>query len=102
MSSWWHVEFAVIPAGKQAGDEEDVEMWVESANSRDALLCATARLLLNDGDLLHGAHVSPPFEKRGKEYCVPVTDLERLQNRTPESMADLIRTRRLGRHDGRG
>jgi hypothetical protein len=58
--SWWHVAFAVIPAGKKAGDEEDVEMWIEAASSRDALLCAAARLMLAAGELIHDVHVSAP------------------------------------------
>ena len=61
--AWWHVEFSIIPLGKQAGDEEGVGMWVEAASSRDALLIGCARLMLADGELIHQAHVSAPREK---------------------------------------
>lgn len=56
--SWWQIEFSII--GQDNEDSCDVEMWVQAASSRDALLSASARLLLKDGDLIHTAHVSAP------------------------------------------
>lgn len=59
---WWCVSFSVILVGGEAGDEEEVEIYAQAPSSRDALLCATARLRMRKGEMLHMTHVGAPHK----------------------------------------
>jgi len=56
--SFWKVGFEILPGD---GRVVETEIVTEAANSRDALLSASARLILKDGERLHAAHLSPPL-----------------------------------------
>lgn len=56
--SWWKVSFQIL-----SGDGHTVETAIctQAANSRDAVLSASARLLLHEGERLHAIQLSPPL-----------------------------------------
>lgn len=56
--SWWKVGFQILPGD---GTTVETEIVTEAATSRDAVLSAAARLLIDDGERLTAVYVSPPL-----------------------------------------
>lgn len=62
--NWWKVNFEILPGD---GRVVETEIVTQAANSRDAVLSASARLLLNEGERLHAIHLSPPLLTKPSE-----------------------------------
>lgn len=57
MLHWWKVGFEILPGD---GSVEETEIITQAATSRDAVLSASARLMVKPHERIHAVHVSPP------------------------------------------
>lgn len=56
--SWWKVGFEILPGD---GSTVETEIITQAATSSDAVLTATARLLMSKHERINAVHVSPPL-----------------------------------------
>lgn len=55
--NWWRVGFEILPGD---GSIIETEIVTQAASSRDAVLSASARLLMKPHERINAVHVSPP------------------------------------------
>lgn len=57
---FWHLHVVLIRKGKDASDEEEMEVWVKAHSSRAAVIRGLTQIEMDDEDKIHYVHIGAP------------------------------------------